>query len=229
MQTTLFWRHRSSLKIQKTITVQDIKVTKELKPSKGKAPALIADDAAKLTPSLVCREENDRAYIYGVLFSMCKSYHKKVLIQEDPVKRIYTDGQAKQHDLTMVPMTDKVDKIVLKSPGQLSKFAKVSYGGTEWYILPPKPWKCVDGTCTGLVVPFWVACGTMAKEDSNMAFEMKDVKGLKVQVLSNPKQLPAKTMLSVVDPSAAHSSKGKGKSAKREASGKAPAAKKIKQ
>ena len=69
----------------------------------------------------------------------------------------------------------------------------------------------------------------MVKEDSNMAFEMKDVKGLKVQVLSNPKQLPAKTMLSVVDPSAAHSSKGKGKSAKREASGKAPAAKKIKQ
>ena len=214
---------------KKTITVQDIKVTKELKPSKGKAPALIADDAAKLTPTLVCREENDRAYIYGVLFSMCKSYHKKVLIQEDPVKRIYTDGQAKQHDLTMVPMTDKVDKIVLKSPGQLSKFAKVSYGGTEWYILPPKPWKCVDGTCTGLVVPFWVACGTMVKEDSNMAFEMKDVKGLKVQVLSNPKQLPAKTMLSVVDPSAAHSSKGKGRSAKREASGKAPAAKKIKQ
>jgi hypothetical protein len=69
----------------------------------------------------------------------------------------------------------------------------------------------------------------MVKEDSNMAFEMKDVKGLKVQVLSNPKQLPAKTMLSVVDPSAAHSSKGKGKCAKREASGKAPAAKKIKQ
>ena len=144
------------------------------------------------------------------------------------MRRIYTDGQTKQHDLILVPMTDKVDKIVLKSPGQLSKFAKVIYGGTEWHILPPKPWKFADGKYSGLVVPFWVACGSLAKENSNMAFEMKDVKGLKVQILSNPKQLPDKTMLSVVDPSGAHGSKGNGKNAKREASGKAPAAKKIK-
>ena len=213
-------------KTKKTITVHNSKVTQELKPSKGKAPALVSDEAAKLAPSLVCKEENDRAHIYGVLFGMCKSYNKKVLIQEDPVKRIYTDGQTKQHDLILAPMTDKVDKIVLKSPGQQSKFAKVIYGGTEWYILPPKPWKCADGKCTGLVVPFWLACGTLVKENSNMALEMKGVKGLKVQILSNPKQLPDKTMLSVVDPSDTDSSKGKGKGAKREASGKAPVAKK---
>eukprot|EP00435_Cladocopium_sp_Y103_P019630 s531_g4.t1 len=190
----------------KTITVKATEITKELKLSKTKAPAWLESSVAtSLVPVLVCKEENDRAFIFGVLFGMCKTYSKKLLIQESPSRKIWCPAQVNKSELVLVPMTDKVDKITLKPPGQV--YAKVHYGGADWYITPPKLWKCNDGKWSGLVVPFWVVHGDTSKDGFNMSLEMKDVKGMKVQVLSNPKQVHANSLLMSMELN--HMSQGK--------------------
>lgn len=190
---------------EKTIKVNANEITSHLKLLKTKPPTLLDTHMVnQLLPMEACKEENDRAHIFQTMFSIFKSNYKKMHFQDEPTKFVFSGAKVNKGELLLFPMTDKVDKVCLKPIGKT--FATVIYNGTTWYVMPPKPFKIIDGKGTGLVVPFWLVHSKPQEEHGNMVLESKEVKGLKVDVLCNNRQILVNESLAMLSPKASGSS-----------------------
>lgn len=190
---------------EKTIKVNANEITSHLKLLKTKPPTLLDTHmVTQLLPMEACKEENDRAHIFQTMFSIFKTNYKKMNFQDEPTRFVFNGAKVNKGELLLFPMTDKVDKVCLKPIGKV--YATVIYNGTTWYVMPPKPWKIMEGKGTGLVVPFWVVQSKPQEEHGNMMLESKEVKGLKIDVLSNTRQILVNEALAMLSPKASGSS-----------------------